>query len=86
MEEERSACLYSGEAADHREFEESGENEACAGAHPDVDGLDVGDRRKIGLDARPLRGDCEQRGHTQGRPGGDGFHVEPEGDPRDDHD
>ncbi len=51
---------------------------------PDINGLGVGDRRQLGVDARRLRGHGEQRGDAERDAGRDGVLVEPERDPRDD--
>lgn len=47
---------------DERELQQCGEHEHSAGAHPDVDGLDVRDRGQVSLDASALGRDSEQSG------------------------
>lgn len=51
---------------------------------PDVDGLGVGDGRKLRVDARRLRGHGEERGDAERHARRDGVLVEPEAHPRHD--
>ena len=51
---------------------------------PDIDGLRVGDRRKLSVDAGSLGGHGEQGGDPERDSSRDRVLVEPEADPRDD--
>lgn len=74
------------ENVDERVLHERGEDEHGAGGHEDVDGLDVGHRGQRLLRLGVLRGQREQARHAQGHPGRHGLGLDPERDPRHDHD
>ena len=57
----------------------------CTYSCPDVDGLGVCDGRQRVVDGGRLRGHGKEGCHTERDSGGDGIGIEPEADPRHDH-
>lgn len=65
-------------------FAECSEDKEETGRHPNVDGLDVGDPREIGVDANAMVRHRQYGQQAERHAGGGGVHVDPKRHPRQD--